>query len=70
MSFCVLSIAMTTCSIIFTEPNAYKPEILSKFTNTRGLPLFQGKIREDETSVRLNPSLKARDNDTVGAASK
>lgn len=53
-----------------TEPNAYAPEIVSKFTNSRDIPLFRGKIREDETVVRLDPPLTARDNDSVGSASK
>jgi len=51
-----------------SEPNAYEPVIYSTLVNSRGLALFQGAIREDETTVRLEPALRAYDNDTVGSA--
>ena len=54
----------------FSEPNAYAPVIVSTYKNSRDIPLFKGKIREDETTVRLDPPLSAYDNDTVGSASK
>lgn len=51
-----------------SEPNSYAPEIISSYKNSRDIPLFRGKIREDETVVRLEPQLAAHDNDTVGSA--
>lgn len=51
-----------------SEPNIYAPVIVSSETNSRDIPLFRGKIREDETTVRLEPALAAYDNDTVGSA--
>ena len=56
--------------MFISEPNAYAPEILSVYKNNRDIPLFRGKIREQETVVRLEPELSARDNDTVGSARK
>jgi hypothetical protein len=57
-------------SLYFSEPNAYAPEILSVYKNSRDIPLFRGKVREHETVVHLEPGLLARDNDTVGASRK
>ncbi|XP_060573318.1 calsyntenin-1-like [Ruditapes philippinarum] len=65
LSLCVFGAGIVTST---SEPNAYAPEILSVYKNSRDIPLFRGKVREHETVVHLEPGLLARDNDTVGAS--
>ncbi|KAL5015471.1 hypothetical protein ScPMuIL_009741 [Solemya velum] len=48
-----------------TGPNLHDPVISSKYVNERGVPVIHGTIREDETTVTLNPELKATDADEL-----
>ena len=44
--------------------------IVSKKQNKRGVPVFRGTILENENTVQLDQTLKAKDADEVGGASK
>jgi len=56
--------------LFVSEPNIHDPVIVSKKQNKRGVPVFRGTILENENTVQLDQTLKAKDADEVGGASK
>ncbi|KAK3592451.1 hypothetical protein CHS0354_001571 [Potamilus streckersoni] len=51
-----------------SEPNAFAPVLKSSYKNEKGIPLFEGRIFEDETLVRFDQPITATDDDEVGGA--